>query len=112
MVSGVPQGCQSCLANKHILLNGYRECLDGETAADPLDCRGYAICSDGFWKKKECAPGLLWNDQKHTCSAFSECNVFKEVECKHGQVPSSLNKFFALPHGLLLLDMKVNQSSG
>ncbi|OZC12407.1 chitin binding Peritrophin-A domain protein [Onchocerca flexuosa] len=61
------------------------KCNEGDTVANPQDCRSYAICDARRWKMVTCKVGTFWDQHLKRCRYSTDCKAMKRVECGHGQ---------------------------
>ncbi|CAG9536064.1 unnamed protein product [Cercopithifilaria johnstoni] len=78
--------CKGCRYNSdHASQTVEEKCSEGDTVANPQDCRNYAICIGKKWKNRQCKVGNFWNQQLKRCHHTTDCKVFKRAKCNHGQ---------------------------
>lgn len=85
--------CKICRNDDNILLQAEEKCNEGDTVANPHDCRSYAICDGRRWKSIRCKVGTFWNEHLKRCHHTTDCKAFKRVECIHGQVRNNFEFF-------------------
>ncbi|KAH8372295.1 hypothetical protein KR093_010971, partial [Drosophila rubida] len=62
-------------------------CVDGEVIANPSNCAGYYICTNGKYVAQLCGSGLYWNANAKQCQKDDgQCNGTPAPECVDGDV--------------------------